>query len=240
LKTFGLWTYFTGNRVSKGRKQGFAFEEGERYPQIMNLLNRNFSPPEDVFDMSLHPVTNNFLRILIGEDTLVTLVSNSDIILANNNPQTLTNFNYGLYDHSVEGSEVITNLYHKKTESTNPGNWTSVEILNDSVIIHPVLVDGKKPSVFPLPYIYGKNGDYIRFPVSNPKKLSVDLNVYTVGMELVYSGSMALVPFNEIGGYVAAWKPLDSGNRRLSSGVYLFIIKSGDNVQKGKFVVFNE
>lgn len=240
LNTFGIWTYFTGDRFSKGLGQGFAFEEGNLYPEIITLVNRSFSPPEDIFELSLHPATNNLLRILIGEDTLAVLITNSDIIQANSNPDIRTNFSYGLYDHFIDGSDIITNLYYKNTQSSNPVNWKTTEILNDSVIIHPVLVEEKIPSVFPLPFIYGKNGDYIRFPVSSPKNLNVDFNVYTIGMELVYSGSMTLLPFNEIGGYVVSWTPLDSGNRRLSSGVYLYMIKSGDDIQKGKFVVFNE
>ncbi len=237
---FGLWTYFTHERYSKGAEQGFAFEEGMNYPLVRSLIEQSFTPHEDIFTLSLYSSSNTFLRILNGLDTLVIVITNSDINQAKNDPNVRTNFTYGLYDHSIEGSDIITNLYFKNTESSDPFSWTTTEILNDSVIINPVLVNENPAAVFPLPFTYGKNGDYIRFPVNNPKNMNVDFNVYTIGMELVYAGSMLLNPFNEIGGYVVSWNPLDSKNRKLASGVYLYVIKSGDDIQKGKFVVFNE
>lgn len=240
FNTFGLWTYFTDERYLKGAEQGFAFEEGSSYPRLFPLIQQSFTPHEDIFNLSLYSASNTFLRILNGLDTLVILITNSDVNQAKVDPNVRINFTYGLYDHSIEGSFIITNLYFKNTETSDPFSWTTAEILNDSVIIHPVLVEENAPAVFPLPFIYGKNGDFIRFPVYNPRNMSVDFNVYTIGMELVYAGPMILNPFNEIGGYVVSWAPLDNKNGRLASGIYLYVIKSGDEILKGKFVVFNE
>ncbi|HSR18632.1 MAG TPA: hypothetical protein VLM39_11135, partial [Ignavibacteriaceae bacterium] len=114
------------------------------------------------------------------------------------------------------------------------------EILNDAVIIQPIIVNEHHASVFPLPYTYEKNGNFIRFTVNKFENTTVDFNVYTIGMELVYSASMKLDRFDEISSYVVSWSPADNKNKRLASGVYLYIIKSGENIQKGKFVVFNQ
>ncbi|HVO73103.1 MAG TPA: MXAN_6640 family putative metalloprotease [Ignavibacteriaceae bacterium] len=239
LSIFGLWTYFTGKRSAKGVQQGFAFEEGNDYPLITPLAEENFTPPEDIFNLALNSACNNFIRVLDGSDTLVVLITNSDIDKAIESPDSKNNFIYGLYDHPVDNGDTITSYYFKTTSSSDAFKWSTKEIFNDGVIIRPIIVNQNPVSVFPVPYTYEKNGDYIRFIVNNFENTTVDFNVYTAGMELVYSNSMKLIRFPEIRGYVVSWTPLDNKNRRLASGVYLYIIKSGDNIQKGKFVVFN-
>jgi hypothetical protein len=240
LNTFGLWTYFTGKRYARGEEQGFAFEEGAEYPLITPLWEVIFTPHEDIYELPLYPASNTFLRVINGLDTLMILISNSDWNQGIINPELQAGFTYGLYDHFVSGSDTITSNYFKTNQSSDPLVWTTAEILNDAVIIQPIIVNENPASVFPLPYTYGKNGNFIRFMVNKFESTTVDFNVYTIGMELVYSGSMKLDRFDEISSYVISWNPADSKNKRLASGIYLYIIKSGENIQKGKFVVFNK
>jgi hypothetical protein len=237
LNIFGLWTYFTNKRYLKGAQQGYAFEEGKEYPLITPLTEQTFTPPEDTYDLSLYPASNSFVRVLNGFDTLTILITNSDWQKGINYPDLRIGFVYGLYDHFVPGSDTITSIYFR-TNHSDPLYWTTTEILNDEVIIHPVIVNENPALVFPLPYAYGKNGDFIRFKVNKFENTTVDFNVYTAGMELVYSSTMKLERFDAISGYVVSWSPADNRNRKLASGVYFYIIKSGENIQKGKFVVF--
>ena len=37
-----------------------------------------------------------------------------------------------------------------------------------------------------------------------------------------------------------SWDGLDNDGNKLSSGVYIYVIKRGDDVEKGKVVIFNE
>lgn len=240
LNTFGIWTYFTNRRFPMGVEQGYAFEEGAAYPLITPLAEQIFTPHEDIYDLSLYPASNNYLRVLNGLDTLIILISNSDWNQGIINPELQAGFIYGLYDHFVSGSDTITSNYFKTNQSDDPLFWTTTEILNDAVIIQPIIINEHPASVFPLPYTYGKNGNFIRFAVTKFENTTVDFNIYTIGMELVYSASMKLDRFDEIGSYVVSWSPADNKNKRLASGVYLYIIKSGENIQKGKFVVFNQ
>ncbi len=68
----------------------------------------------------------------------------------------------------------------------------------------------------------------------------VDFNVYSSGLELVYSEtnkSIGPLKNNSLGIY---WSGLDNNNNKVGSGVYIFVIKQGDEVIKGKVVIFNE
>ena len=80
----------------------------------------------------------------------------------------------------------------------------------------------------------------MRFPVKNFKELNVDFNIYTIGMELVYKSEETLKFFPEVDQYVVKWNVRDNKNKKLSSGVYIYVIKSGDDIIKGKLVIFNE
>ena len=68
----------------------------------------------------------------------------------------------------------------------------------------------------------------------------VDFNVYSSGLELVYSANnkpVGPLKNNSLGIY---WDGLDNNRSKLGSGVYIYVIKQGDEVVKGKVVIFNE
>ena len=58
-------------------------------------------------------------------------------------------------------------------------------------------------------------------------------------MSLVYSAQEpATILLNNTVG--VSWNGYDNSGGRLSSGVYIYVIKQGDEVVKGKVVIFNE
>ena len=57
-------------------------------------------------------------------------------------------------------------------------------------------------------------------------------------MNLVYSGTVNV--FSNNGHSVVAWNARNSKNERLATGVYIYVTKAGDNVIKGKLVIFNQ
>ena len=68
----------------------------------------------------------------------------------------------------------------------------------------------------------------------------VDFNVYTSGFKRSYIQNLRPVgPLvnNSFGIY---WNGYDTNNNKLGSGVYIYVIKQGDEVVKGKVVIFNE
>jgi len=77
---------------------------------------------------------------------------------------------------------------------------------------------------------------FIYIPASPDQTGYTDVNIYTSSMKLVYSGHKQVIPFT--GHKVIQWNGLDNNNSRLASGVYIYVTKSGDNVTKGKLVIF--
>ena len=57
-------------------------------------------------------------------------------------------------------------------------------------------------------------------------------------MKLVYSTSKYVSELNYLP-YID-WDGLDNNKNKLASGVYIYVIKQGDEVIKGKVVIFNE
>jgi hypothetical protein len=57
-------------------------------------------------------------------------------------------------------------------------------------------------------------------------------------MNLVYSSVRGV--FNNSGHPVVSWTGRKNNNEKLASGVYIYVTKAGDNVIKGKLVIFNE
>jgi flagellar hook assembly protein FlgD len=57
-------------------------------------------------------------------------------------------------------------------------------------------------------------------------------------MKLVYSSNQ---PFNYFNGLkVIKWNGRNSDNNKLPTGVYIYTAKTGDNLAKGKLVIFNQ
>ncbi len=57
-------------------------------------------------------------------------------------------------------------------------------------------------------------------------------------MELVYSNDDMPLPTDNKN--VVSWKVKDNQGRKLASGVYIYVIKSGDEIQKGKLVILHD
>jgi hypothetical protein len=115
-------------------------------------------------------------------------------------------------------------------------------LLGESDIYNNVPVNGGEPVpgeisyVYPQPFRYSINNN-IYFPAQNSSTGLVNLYIYSVEMKLIYSGQRPVVARNSI---VTYWNGLDNNNRKLATGVYIYVTNSGGTVSKGKFVVFNE
>ena len=241
LNKFGIWTYFTGFR----RIPGKYFEEAAYYPLISPTFIIQFpsAPPQ----MQSTPTANNFVKFNISSnaDTLVALVTNGDAYAANNNINQLFSFQYTLYSDPSTGQRELTDEYSSTFYSNNPGFWSVSEVLNNILIREDTLIISAGSNVgyaFPNPFSYSKNyvtGPLIFFPYDAFIGEEVDFNIYSIGMELVYSNEMNLqiLPGDQIG---VNWNVIDNNDKKLASGVYIYVIKKGDEIVKGKFVIFNE
>lgn len=233
---FGIWTYFTGHRASPGK----YFEEGAQYPVVSNLIQKRFTPPADTLVLNAYPVSHNYITlsntINLGTDTLTILISNSDYKRATVNPVSAETAVYELYVDSSDGLSKISDGYYKRFTVQNTAFWAASEFLNNQLVSEG-FIRIESESAFPLPFRYNVHS-LLYFPVKmNPDK-EVELNIYSASMDLVYNSTKAI--FNMFGKDIVSWNGRTTENRKLGSGVYLYVIKSGDDIVKGKLIIFND
>jgi len=241
LNRFGIWTFFTGFRKIPGK----YFEEGGNYPLVTPTFTiQHPSPPPE---MRSAPTANNFVKYNIPakSDTLVAIVTNADAFSANDNPNQLFNFQYVLYSDPNAGQRELTENYSSTFSPSNPGFWSVSEVLNNILIREDSLqlpTAGSIEYAYPNPFYYSRGyltGSLMFFPYDANVGETVDFNVYSVGMQIMYENQMnvQILPGDQRG---VSWDGFASNGSKLASGVYIYIIKKGDKVVKGKVAIFNE
>ena len=233
---FGIWNYFTAHRA----QQGMYFSEGANYPVIRPIKVYGFTPPSESNSLSSEPVSNNYLVYDLFQstgfnDTLATIITNYDVDGSKQNPDVRIDYNYTLYDHEAEGSRSIMNGFYSKLESNRIPLLSESNIYNDAVANGGTITRMKLDYAYPQPFRYSDN--FIRVPVDFNQTGYANLNVYTAGMNLAYSGRHEIFTADKI---VVHWDGLDNGGNKLPTGVYIFVTESDEQVTKGKLVIFNE
>lgn len=245
LNKFGIWTYYTNVRSIPGQ----YFEESSNYPLITPTSKLNYNPPQLHAQGSIRPTANYFLKFTIAStgDSLYSIITNGDAYAASVNSNQYFEFDYTLFSDTTSGSRILTDNYSSTFSTANPNYWSVSEILNnllvrsDSALVPTVEVD--ESLVFPNPFRYSVFGNSseasINITLNMQSGTEVDFNVYSSGLQLVYSRSKTVGPLlnNSLGIY---WNALDNNNNKLGSGVYIYVIKQGDEVIKGKVVIFDE
>ncbi len=245
LNKFGIWTYYTNVRTIPGQ----YFEEAASYPLITPTSKLTFNPPQLNAQGSLRPTANYFLKFTISGsgDSLYAIITNGDAYAASANWNQFFSFDYTLFSDTTSGARILTNDYSSTFSTSNLNYWSVSEILNnllvrsDSALVPTVEVD--ESLVFPNPFRYSNasvsSEANINITLNMQSGTEVDFNVYSVGLQLVYAGSKTVGPLlnNSLGIY---WNALDNNNNKVGSGVYIYVIKQGDEVIKGKVVIFDE
>ncbi len=241
LNKFGIWTYFTNFR----RIPGKYFEEAENYPLVSPTFTIQFpsAPP----DMRAAPTSNQFVKYNIptNSDTLVAIVTNADAFAANDNSNQLFNFQYTLYSDPNSGQRELTENYSSTFSTSNTTFWSVSEVLNNLLIREDSLrlpTAGSIEYAYPNPFYYSRGyvtGSSIFFPYDANVGETVDFNVYSVGMQIKFSNQMnvQILPGDQRG---ISWDAKDDTGNKLASGVYIYVIKKGDELVNGKVVIFNE
>jgi len=195
LNKFGIWTFYTNIRTIPGS----YFEEAANYPLIRPTSTLTFTPPQQTADMTSPPTANNFVKFNITNegDTLYALITNGDAFAASQNSNQVFDFDYTLFSDTTSGTRKLTDQYSSTFSTSNPGYWSVSEILNgllirsDSVLIP--IVEVNESFVFPNPFSYSApaNGSEsnINIALNMQSGTEVDFNVYSSGLELVYSAN---------------------------------------------------
>ncbi|MCF8241410.1 MAG: hypothetical protein K9J16_08475 [Melioribacteraceae bacterium] len=234
---FGMWTYFTNNHA----KPDLYFSEGENYPTVNKLveyeLYRDIVFGEQI-TLSAKPASNNFLVFSddtkLLPDTLVSVITNGDISSALSGG-TSASYYYTLYNTPSEGAVKLADGYYSLLSSVSDSFLKECNILNN----YPA---GEAPNrteiefVYPQPFNYSKHMD-LHIPVTPNKDLSAELNIYNVNMNLMYSSTHEIIAGEKV---FLKWNGFDNMGGKLPTGVYIYVAKSADTVNKGKLVIYNE
>jgi len=232
LNRFGVWTHYTKHRAIPGK----YFEEGSSYPLVRPLSTIAFTSPDKVVTINSKATANNFIHFSnqSNNDTLFVLVTNGDVVSAGINISQIFPCTLYVYDQNIEGTIQITDKFYAKLETEKPSLWLISGEHQGSSISYP----------FPQPFSYSVNyqqGPVIIIPTTGYDKGSVDFYIYSSAMNLIYSIENYQPILSRItGGYSINWNVLDNQKRKLASGVYIYVIKSGDNIEKGKLVILHD
>jgi hypothetical protein len=194
-----------------------------------------------------YATSNNFVKfgITTNGDTLYAIVTNGDITSAVNEPGQTYNFTYTLFSDTISGTRKLTDNYSSDFSSGISSVWSISEILNNVVVLADT-VENQIPEdlnyAYPNPFNYKSNflsTPLIFFPFDSELGEEVDFNVHSIEMEVVFSKPMKIqiLPGDQRG---VAWNVIDDDGEKLASGIYIYVIKKGDEVVKGKVVIFNE
>ncbi len=243
LNKFGIWSYYTNYRAIPGT----YFKDASEFPLIAPTGTVQFTPPFTLVQLTANPITNNFVRFMFApsSDTLVAIISNGDAATAITNITQEFGFDYELFDNPNSGQRKLTAEYSSDFSVAEPTFWSVSEILNNQIVLEdtvPHQLPGSISYAYPNPFTYEKNyitGSLIFLPVDLDVGETVDFNVYSVGMQMFYNKEeiIKILPGDQKG---VVWNGFDNDGTKLASGVYIYVIKKGDDVVKGKVVIFNE
>jgi len=219
---FGVWTYYTGIRALPNK----YFKDAALYQSLIvpTVITNSIT-------VNSEAVSNNFFQLndfsTGKKDSIVTVVSNSDIAGGISSPSATLNFTYSLSTQPISGGNKITDRYYSKLEPNNI-------LLIESNVLTGLISLSQLDYAFPQPFKYSLY-NLINFPVASNGETTAQLYIYSVDMNLVYSGL-----FNIVGNEIISWNCLDNNGKKLGTGVYIFVTKTGDAIKKGKFVIHND
>jgi len=241
LNKFGIWTYFTNSRNIYPNEY---FEEASSYPLITPTASLSFTPPSDVYNMTIAPVANYFLRINLpsSDGVFYSIITNSDYQKSAN--QTLP-FTFSIFQDTVNGQKIINDFYSASFDKDGVPFWNNAGILNNIVVYGD--------SSYSFPNIEGETFAYpmpikksaattlnIAFQSDSNIGQEIDINIYSAGAELYYSGKKIIQSSYLKNSNKYCEISLSKNDFDYPSGVYIYVIKSGEDIFKGKLVIFND
>ena len=234
FNTFSLWNYFTNSRA----KANEYYTEAKNYPLIHPTTTVEFIPPQKELSILSEPVSNNFIIFPDNSngnsDTLVSIITNADLEGGVDPANNDIKFQYILSSNPAAEFKKINNFYYSKVEASKSGMFYEVNIFNGKVAGGTI----KREEIdyaYPQPFEYSSNS-FVFLPTVVNVSGTADYNIYTSGMELVFSGKGEILAKIK---YIK-WNAMNFNNEKLPTGVYIYVTKSGDTVKKGKIVIYNK
>lgn len=246
MNLFGIWTYFTNSRSITNK----YFEEASNYPLVTPTVVLTF--PYSANQMYVGPTANYFLRVNLpgGDGTFISIISNSDVQRAIDNPNQVLDFSLSMFGDNVSGNRVVSDEYSVTFNRENQPNWNNSGILNNVVVYSDSALSvsdvADKMFFYPSPFRYSADngkGITVAFDSDKLTRNEIDLYVYSTSLNLVYSQTVFITSSyskNSKRYFEVTWDGKDSDGKKLPSGVYLVVIKIDTNTKIGKLVIFND
>jgi len=235
---FGLWCYFTSYR-SLPNNSYFDYDEAIHYPKISFVTTIKFKAPKTSVSLNTHPISNNFVLFTYnnGEkiDSLVSIITNSDVNNGINAPNSLTSLKYTITNSNSADAFKINNQYFYILNSSKIELFKIANIFNNLPTGNGERVK-ELDFAYPQPFYYSKD-EFIFIPAPLTSSSQAILNIYTPSMHLIYSKNHYVYNFNKT---IVKWNARDESGNKLPSGVYIFTVKSNNLIKKGKMVIINE
>jgi hypothetical protein len=210
--------YFTNYRAIPGK----YFEEAINYPSVQPTVVVQFTPPSQMLDMSSRAAAHSFINFVVSanDDSITAIVTNGDVQSAVGGLDNVFDFEFTSF-WSV--SEIMNNQLVREDDDTTIPSQNKIDY------------------AYPSPFYYNKSylfGSSIYVPFNVSLGEPVDFNVYTSAMELVFRNeeTIKFLPGEQVG---IIWDTLNNKSEKLASGVYIYVVQKGDDVVKGKLVIFN-
>ena len=236
---FGAWCYFTGHRAQDDK----YFKEASEYPLIEPIQDPiKYQPPKKTYIMSIQPVANNYMIFDLSytgiNDTLISIVTNGDVMSAATDPYSSIDYEYSLMTNPEDGAAHIVNEYYSKLTSDQNVYLAEGDIFNDQVVRGSTIPRGELEYVYPQPYSYYAHSDIsLAIPVKSSSSEYANLYVYTISMNLVYSAQLNV---NQSGRRLVSWDGLSENGNRLPSGIYIYVTETDGQILKGKLAIIND
>lgn len=238
---FYKYNYYTGYRS----KPDQYYEEGEFYPLVSFSYPIQFVKPSRTINGKSQPCAGNYylvidslLRIPYPPDSIAIIIVNTNVdsALSWSNFSQLFNYSIRISDSQDDFSflKISSNLYSKFIVS-DPNNWSDFYILNDTSTIARITETSN--FAFPMPANLNKSG-FIKIPVPVDWIGEVDLFIYSIGMDLIYSSKKTPQIFDSK--LIVQWDGKDLNKSKVSSGIYFYILLNENKKSIGKIVIINE
>jgi hypothetical protein len=239
LNNFGIWCYYTGSRAISGR----YFDEASFYPLLTPTATMNFNSSSQSYDLNLYPVSNYFLKInLPGSDgVFYTIASNTDWLSVENNNFNMQSGSLSIYHNSTQGEKKLNDNYSVTFSNNDSSRWNNAGILNDVLIYGGSKTKDNGFSgdtrAFPNPYRLSYiDGITLEFEGDLNPNSEADVNIFSSGLELYFAGKKTIAIADKGINQVT----ISKSEAKFSTGVYIYVIKSGKKIWKGKLVVLND